>query len=234
MAKRILLIEGEKSLSRLVSLKLQERGYQTVVSQDGKSGLKTAMEKDFELIFIDLKLPDQDGLELMQELRGHKSVPVVLMVGREDVATLLPKTDNLADDYLIKPFAVEELLDKVDETFQRKDFKRRKQSTSQTIAYQDLILDEANRSVIRKGESIALTKREFALLSTLLRHINMVMTREELLDYVWSYSDGTIETNVVDVYVRYLRGKIDIPGQESYIQTVRGLGYVIRERWDKQ
>lgn len=228
MAKRILLIEGEKSLSRLVSLKLQEKGYQALVSQDGESGLKTALEKDFELIFIDLKLPDKGGLELMQELRKQKSVPVVLMVDREDVAEILPKTDKLADDYLIKPFAVEELLDKVDETFQRKDLKRRKPSSSRTT-YQDLILDETNRSVIRKGESIALTKREFALLSTLLRHINTVMTREELLDYVWSYSDGTIETNVVDVYVRYLRGKIDIPGQESYIQTVRGLGYVIRE-----
>ncbi|WP_165329206.1 response regulator transcription factor [Streptococcus tangpeifui] len=228
MAKRILLIEGEKSLSRLVSLKLQEKGYQAFVSQNGRSGLKMALERDFELIFIDFKLSDRDGLKLMQDIKEVKKVPIVLMVNRED-AENLPKTDGLTDDYLIKPFAVEELLDKVDEIFQRKGLKRKPPKSNQT-AYQDLIMDEASRSVIRRGEAIALTKREFALLSTLLRHINTVMTREELLDYVWSYSDGTVETNVVDVYVRYLRGKIDIPGHESYIQTVRGLGYVIRER----
>lgn len=227
MAKRILLIEGEKSLSRLVSLKLQEKGYQAFVSQNGHSGLKMALERDFELIFIDFKLPDQDGLKLMQEIKKVKKVSTVLMVNREDVENS-PKTEGLANDYLVKPFAVEELLDKVDEIFQRKGLKRKPPKSNQT-AYRDLIMDEASRSVIRKGETIALTKREFALLSTLLRHINTVMTREELLDYVWSYNDGTVETNVVDVYVRYLRGKIDIPGHESYIQTVRGLGYVIRE-----
>ncbi|EHI74547.1 response regulator [Streptococcus criceti] len=227
MAKRILLIEGEKSLSRLVSLKLQEKGYQAFVSQNGHSGLKMALERDFELIFIDFNLPDQDGLKLMQEIKKVKKVSTVLMVNREDVENL-PKTEGLANDYLVKPFAVEELLDKVDEIFQRKGLKRKPPKSNQT-AYQDLIMDEASRSVIRRGEAIALTKREFALLSTLLRHINTVMTREELLDYVWSYNDGTVETNVVDVYVRYLRGKIDIPGHESYIQTVRGLGYVIRE-----
>ncbi|MGT2930254.1 response regulator transcription factor [Streptococcus dentasini] len=224
MAKRILIIEDEKSLSRLVSLRLQEKGYQVTVSQDGKSGLTMALERDFELIFIDLKLPDKDGLDLMHQIRREKSMPIVMMVDREAIASIQSKTDELADEYMIKPFAVEELLEKAEEAFAR----GKTRIYRQKAPYHDLILDEANRSVIRKGESIALTNREFALLSTLLRHINTVMTREELLDYVWSYSNGAVETNVVDVYIRYLRGKIDIPGNDSYIQTVRGMGYVIR------
>jgi len=225
MAKRILMIEGEKSLSRLVSLRLQEKGYQVVVDKDGASGLKSAQEKDFELIFIDFSLPDQDGLKLMEKIRDEKSVPIVMMVDRTEVSDILSKTDNLADDYMVKPFAVEELLAKVEDILKRK----RKRVHRRESPYRDLILDEASRSVVRKGETIALTNREYSLLATLLRHINTVMTREELLEYVWSYSDGEVETNVVDVYIRYLRGKIDLPGKDSYIQTVRGLGYVIRD-----
>ncbi|MFC3932006.1 response regulator transcription factor [Streptococcus dentapri] len=227
MAKRILMIESEKSLARLVSLELQNQGYRVATSQDGRSGLKNAQEKDFELIVIDFKLSDQDGFELMHQIRQAASVPIIMMVDRNDKAEVLPKTDELADDYLIKPFAIGELLEKVDQAFERKNIKRRKPFKLQTT-YRDLVLDEKNKAVIRNGEIISLTNREFALLSTLLYHIDKVMTREELLSHVWSYNEENIETNIVDVYIRYLRDKIDQSGKDSYIETVRGLGYVIR------
>ncbi len=137
--------------------------------------------------------------------------------------------ESRADDYIVKPFAIEELLARIRATFRRQDIESAKNAPAKASTYRDLKLDVQNRTVVRGDEAIPLTKREFDLLNTLLSNMNQVMTREELLLQVWKYDDA-IETNVVDVYIRYLRGKIDVPGKESYIQTVRGMGYVIREK----
>ena len=192
MSKRILIVEDEKNLARFVSLELQHEGYDVVTADNGREGLEMALEKDFDLILLDLMLPEMDGFEVTRRLQQEKDTYIMMMTARDSIMDIVAGLDRGADDYIVK-------------------------------------LDVQNRTVVRGDEAIPLTKREFDLLNTLLSNMNQVMTREELLLQVWKYDDA-IETNVVDVYIRYLRGKIDVPGKESYIQTVRGMGYVIREK----
>ena len=186
-------------------------------------------EKDFDLILLDLMLPEMDGFEVTRRLQQEKNTYIMMMTARDLIMDIVAGLDRGADDYIVKPFAIEELLARIRATFRRQDIEATKNAPSKASTYRDLKLDVQNRAVVRGDEAIPLTKREFDLLNTLLSNMNQVMTREELLLQVWKYDD-VIETNVVDVYIRYLRGKIDIPGKESYIQTVRGMGYVIREK----
>lgn len=229
MAKSILIIEDEKNLAKFVSLELQHEGYEVDVEHDGRSGLDKALERDFDLILLDLMLPKMDGYEVTRRLQLEKTTYIIMVTARDSTMDVVTGLDRGADGYVIKPFAIEELLARVRAIFRRQDIERAKHSVKKDSAYRDLQLDVHNRAAIRSGETIPLTKREFDLLNALMENINQVMTREELLDRVWKY-DQEAETNVVDVYIRYLRGKIDVSGKESYIQTVRGMGYVIREK----
>lgn len=229
MVKKILIIEDEKNLARFVSLELQHEGYEVTIAHDGRSGLEQAIDDDFDLILLDLMLPEMDGYEVTRRLRQEKTTYVIMMTARDSVMDIVSGLDRGADDYIVKPFAIEELLARVRATFRRQDFESEKSSSDGSAIYRDLKIDSQNRSVVRGDTTIPLTKREFDLLNALMSNINRVMTREELLSRVWKY-DEAVETNVVDVYVRYLRGKIDVPGRESYIQTVRGMGYVVREK----
>ncbi|MGT2832718.1 response regulator transcription factor [Streptococcus halotolerans] len=229
MTKHILIIEDEKNLSRFVSLELQHEGYSVTVENNGRAGLETALEKEFDLILLDLMLPEMDGFEVTRRLQQEKSTYIIMMTARDSVMDIVSGLDRGADDYIIKPFAIEELLARVRAAFRRQEIEESKRTTSSGASYRDLKLDPQNRSAVRGDETVPLTKREFDLLSALMSNMNRVMTREELLNLVWKY-DEAVETNVVDVYIRYLRGKIDVPGKESYIQTVRGMGYVIREK----
>ena len=229
MSKKILVIEDEKNLARFVSLELQHEGYQVTIMSNGKEGLEEALDKDFDLVLLDLLLPEMDGFEITRRLHAEKTTYVMMMTGRDSVMDIVAGLDRGADDYIIKPFAIEELLARVRAIFRRQDLETSKKDSSAKGDYQDLKISMQNRSVIREGEEISLTKREFDLLNTLVSNANRVMTREDLLANVWKYDDS-VETNVVDVYIRYLRGKVDIPGRESYIQTVRGMGYVVREK----
>ena len=226
MSKRILIVEDEKNLARFVSLELQHEGYDVVTADNGREGLEMALEKDFDLILLDLMLPEMDGFEVTRRLQQEKDM---MMTARDSIMDIVAGLDRGADDYIVKPFAIEELLARIRATFRRQDIESAKNAPAKASTYRDLKLDVQNRTVVRGDEAIPLTKREFDLLNTLLSNMNQVMTREELLLQVWKYDDA-IETNVVDVYIRYLRGKIDVPGKESYIQTVRGMGYVIREK----
>ncbi|WP_438478627.1 response regulator transcription factor [Streptococcus pluranimalium] len=229
MTKNILIIEDEKNLSRFVSLELQHEGYSVTIESNGRAGLETALDKDFDLILLDLMLPEMDGFEVTRRLQQEKSTYIIMMTARDSVMDIVSGLDRGADDYIIKPFAIEELLARVRAVFRRQEIEESKRNASGGASYRDLKLDPQNRSVIRGDETVPLTKREFDLLSALMSNMNRVMTREELLNLVWKY-DEAVETNVVDVYIRYLRGKIDVSGKESYIQTVRGMGYVIREK----
>ena len=225
MSKKILIIEDEKNLARFVSLELQHEGYSVVVETNGRLGLQTALDDDFDLILLDLMLPDMDGFEITRRLRLEKDTSIIMMTARDSIMDIVAGLDRGADDYIVKPFAIEELLARVRAVFRRQDANS-KQAKEGLLG---LRLNPQNRSAMRGDDEISLTKREYDLLSVLLSNVNRVMTREELLASVWRY-DTDIETNVVDVYIRYLRGKIDIPGKESYIQTVRGMGYIIREK----
>nr|BAI78819.1 putative two-component response regulator [Streptococcus pyogenes] len=228
MTKKILIIEDEKNLARFVSLELQHEGYEVFVEVNGREGLETALEKEFDLILLDLMLPEMDGFEVTRRLQTEKTTYIMMMTARDSIMDVVAGLDRGADDYIVKPFAIEELLARIRAIFRRQDIESEKKVPSQGI-YRDLVLNPQNRSVNRGDDEISLTKREYDLLNILMTNMNRVMTREELLSNVWKY-DEAVETNVVDVYIRYLRGKIDIPGKESYIQTVRGMGYVIREK----
>ncbi|HES7993263.1 TPA: two-component system response regulator CovR [Streptococcus pyogenes] len=228
MTKKILIIEDEKNLARFVSLELQHEGYEVIVEVNGREGLETALEKEFDLILLDLMLPEMDGFEVTRRLQTEKTTYIMMMTARDSIMDVVAGLDRGADDYIVKPFAIEELLARIRAIFRRQDIESEKKVPSQGI-YRDLVLNPQNRSVNRGDDEISITKREYDLLNILMTNMNRVMTREELLSNVWKY-DEAVETNVVDVYIRYLRGKIDIPGKESYIQTVRGMGYVIREK----
>ncbi|HGO0181154.1 TPA: two-component system response regulator CovR, partial [Streptococcus pyogenes] len=206
----------------------QHEGYEVIVEVNGREGLETALEKEFDLILLDLMLPEMDGFEVTRRLQTEKTTYIMMMTARDSIMDVVAGLDRGADDYIVKPFAIEELLARIRAIFRRQDIESEKKVPSQGI-YRDLVLNPQNRSVNRGDDEISLTKREYDLLNILMTNMNRVMTREELLSNVWKY-DEAVETNVVDVYIRYLRGKIDIPGKESYIQTVRGMGYVIREK----
>ena len=225
---RILIIEDEDNLSNFVSLELQHEGYETKVCENGREGLDTALNEDWDAILLDLMLPELNGLEVCRRLRQSKSTPIIMMTARDSVIDRVSGLDHGADDYVVKPFAIEELLARLRAVLRRVDFENDNGTTKQTtVTYRDLTIEKENRVVRRGDEIIELTKREYELLLTLMEHINVVLARDVLLKKVWGY-ESQIETNVVDVYIRYLRNKIDRPGEDSYIQTVRGTGYVMR------
>ena len=227
MAKRILIVEDEQELAQFVSLELNQEGYEVDIVYDGKTGLTAALENDYDLILLDLVLPEMDGFELTRRLQLEKSTYIVMMTARNSVMDIVAGLDRGADDYIIKPFAIEEVLARVRAIFRRQDLEAAKHIDTPRTSYADLKLDPISRTVIREDTHILLSKREFDLLEVLVSNVNKVMTRNQLLEKVWHY-DGISETNVVDVYIRYLRGKLDIPGKDSYIKTVRGIGYTIR------
>lgn len=225
---RILIIEDEDNLSNFVSLELQHEGYETKVCENGREGLDTALNEDWDAILLDLMLPELNGLEVCRRLRQSKSTPIIMMTARDSVIDRVSGLDHGADDYVVKPFAIEELLARLRAVLRRVDFENDNGTTKQTtVTYRDLTIEKENRVVRRGDEIIELTKREYEVLLTLMENINVVLARDVLLKKVWGY-ESQIETNVVDVYIRYLRNKIDRPGEDSYIQTVRGTGYVMR------
>ncbi|MBS0936911.1 response regulator transcription factor [Lactiplantibacillus plantarum] len=225
---RILIIEDEKNLARFVELELKHEGYDIQVEYNGRKGLDAALAEDFDAILLDLMLPELNGLEVCRRVREVKNTPIIMMTARDSVIDRVSGLDHGADDYIVKPFAIEELLARLRALLRRIDLESEQQSTKQTtVTYKDLTIEKENLVVKRGDEVINLTKREYELLLTLMENINVVLARDVLLNKVWGY-ESEVETNVVDVYVRYLRNKIDRPGEKSYIQTVRGTGYVIR------
>ncbi len=200
----------------------------TDVELDGRAGLEAALNQDFDVILLDLMLPELNGIEVARRVRELKDTPIIIMTARDSVIDRVSGLDHGADDYIVKPFAIEELLARVRALLRRisiEDGNNKEHQT--TVNYKDLTIEKENRVVRRGDEVINLTKREYELLLILMENINVVMSRKDLLSKVWGY-DSKVETNVVDVYIRYLRNKIDRPGEKSYIQTVRGTGYVIR------
>lgn len=228
--QRILIIEDEKNLSRFIELELKHEGYDTETCYNGRTGLDTALNEDWDLILLDLMLPELNGIEVCRRLRPVKNTPIIIMTARDSVIDRVSGLDHGADDYIVKPFAIEELLARIRALLRRIDIEEEQRKVKQTtVTYRDLVIEKENRIVRRGNEQIELTKREYELLLILMENINVVLSREVLLNKVWGYK-SEVETNVVDVYIRYLRNKIDVPGKESYIQTVRGTGYVMRSQ----
>ncbi|KRN24827.1 MULTISPECIES: response regulator transcription factor [Lacticaseibacillus] len=225
---RILIIEDEKNLARFVELELKHEGYETAVHFNGRTGLEAALNEDWDAILLDLMLPELNGLEVCRRVRQVKNTPIIMMTARDSVIDRVSGLDHGADDYIVKPFAIEELLARLRALLRRISIEGEHNAAKQTtITYRDLTIEKENRVVRRGDDIIELTKREYELLLTLMENINVVLARDVLLSKVWGYNSD-VETNVVDVYVRYIRNKIDRPGEPSYIQTVRGTGYVMR------
>ena len=228
--KNILIIEDEKNLARFVELELNHEGMDTEVYLDGRSGYEAAVDenKSWDLILLDLMLPELNGLDVARRIRQVSNVPIIMMTARDSVIDQVSGFDHGADDYITKPFEIEELLARIRALDRRINIENEKNKVQQTtLEYRDLIVEKENRVIRRNDEIIELTKREYELLVELMSNLNIVLSRETLLLKVWEY-DKQIETNIVDVYIRYLRNKLDIKGEESYIQTVRGMGYVMR------
>ncbi|MBU3828418.1 MAG: response regulator transcription factor [Candidatus Lactobacillus pullistercoris] len=237
MAK-ILIIEDEKNLARFVQLELQHENYETVIENNGRKGLDEALNQNFDAILLDLMLPDLNGLEIARRVRQSKTTPIIMMTARDSVIDRVSGLDHGADDYIIKPFAIEELLARLRAVLRRVKIEKEVQSATvskqQIVKFKDMTIETANRIVHRAdGKVVDLTKREYNLLMTLIRNKNNVVSRDQLLNKIWG-PESNIETNVVEVYVRYLRNKIDVPGKSSYIKTVRGTGYMVRDEDDEK
>ncbi|KSU63269.1 PhoB family transcriptional regulator [[Bacillus] enclensis] len=224
--KKVLLIEDEKNLSRFIELELKYEGYEIGLAFTGRDGLDMALNEEWDVILLDLMLPGLNGLEVCRRIRQSKETPILMITARDSVMDRVSGLDSGADDYIVKPFAIEELLARLRAVFRRTQ-NDVPQSPVTSYVHNNLTVYKESRQVFKEGSEIEVTKREYDLLLAFLENKNIVLTREVLLNKVWGY-DTEVETNVVDVYVRYLRNKLDSPEEESIIQTVRGTGYVMR------
>ncbi|AIQ63984.1 PhoB family transcriptional regulator [Paenibacillus stellifer] len=222
--KQILLIEDEKNLARFIELELQHAGYAVTVAYDGKKGLEVALGSDWDMVLLDLMLPGMNGLAVCAQIRAAGSTPVIMITARDGLAEKIAGLDSGADDYIPKPFDIEELLARMRSLFRRSGSVQ----SSRVLRCADLELDVDGRTVTRGGTVIEVTKREFEILQALMENMGRAMTREMLMETIWGY-DSEVETKAVDVYISYIRNKIDEPGRPSLIHTLRGLGYVMRK-----
>jgi DNA-binding response OmpR family regulator len=222
--QRILIIEDEPEIANYLRRGLVLEGFQVTVAADGPTGLAAARELPHDLVILDLMLPGIDGLEVARRLRAASDVPIIILTARDAVADRVRGLENGADDYLVKPFAFEELLARI-----RVQLRRRQASSgSDVLRFGNLTLDTAARE-LRIGERrVELTAKEYDLLELFMRHPNQVLTREVIYDRVWGYDFGG-ESNIIEVYVRYLRQKLEAHGEPRVIHTVRGAGYILRE-----
>ncbi|MDA2137988.1 response regulator transcription factor [Bacillus cereus group sp. Bc256] len=223
--QHILIIEDEENLADFLELELKYEGYKVDIQFDGRKGLEAALETNYDLILLDLMLPGLNGIEVCRRLRATKNTPIIMLTARDSIMDRVTGLDSGADDYLPKPFAIEELLARMRVIFRREEHIENKHVAS--LTFKDLQLQIESRTITKGNEEIELTNKEFELLLMFMKNINRVLTRDVLLDQVWGY-DAMVETNIVDVYVRYLRNKLHSVDKEEYIQTVRGAGYIMK------
>ena len=223
---RVLIIEDEEALSEFLVLELQHEGYLVETAFDGRQGLDLALEEKWDVILLDLMIPKLNGIEVCRRLKAVKNTPIIMITARDSVMDRVMGLDSGADDYLPKPFAIEELLARIRVIIRREE--NRLDTSSLTVSFKDLELNIESRLLKKGDQLIELTKKEYDLLFMFMKNSNRVLSRELILEKVWDY-DMEIETNVVDVYVRHLRNKLNPEDKENYIQTMRGIGYVMRE-----
>lgn len=224
MTAHILLVEDEIKLARFIELELSSEGYRVSVANDGMAGLTLARESAPELMILDWMLPGLSGIEVCRRLRATgNNVPVILLTARDEVSDRVAGLDAGADDYLVKPFSIEELLARV-----RAHLRRTQEVDLDVLQFEDLSLNRRTREVFRGQRAIELTAKEFDLLNYLLSHPRQVYTRDQILERVWGYDFGG-DSNIIEVYVRYLRLKLEENNEKRLIHTVRSVGYVLRE-----
>lgn len=225
MAERILIVEDEEKIARFIELELQHEGYRTDKAMDGRTGLEKAESGGYDLLLLDIMLPELSGMEVLRRLRRNSDLPVIMLTARDAVMDKVSGLDLGADDYVTKPFAIEELLARIRTALKKH---KREAEPSALLQIEKLELDPARHLVSYDGKNIELTNREFCMLELMLRNQQIVLTRETFIERVWGY-DYMGETNIVDVYIRSLRSKIDDVFGVRLIHTVRGVGYVLRD-----
>lgn len=223
--ERLLIVEDENKIARFLQMELEHEGFATATENNGRRALDRIIQEPFDLVLLDLMLPELDGVEICRRVRAVSDVPIIMLTAKDEVEDKVLGLDTGANDYLTKPFAIQELLARIRAAL-------RKQLTTNAgesvLQVKNLILYPARHEAQIDGQSIELTKKEYDLLEYMVRNKQMVLDREHILRSVWGY-DYLGDTNVVDVYIRYLRSKIDERFQEKYIHTVRGIGYAVKE-----
>lgn len=221
---RILVVEDEKSLREIVTARLTREGYGVDSAADGREAMAYIEASAYDCIILDIMLPHKDGLSVLQEMRSKgKSTPVLLLTARDSIDDRVAGLDLGADDYLVKPFAYDELSARVRALLRRHD-----ENKSSVLELADLRMNLLNREVTRGGRPLTLSVKEFSLLEYMLRNPNRVLTRDQIIEHVWNF-DFDNESNVVNVYIRYLRSKLDEGAEVKLIHTIRGVGYILKE-----
>lgn len=221
--KNILIVEDERSLARFMELELTHEGYNVDVVSDGQTAIMNLVNNDYDVMLLDLMIPVVDGIEVTKRARTFTEMPIIMITAKDDLEDKVIGFDAGADEYITKPFEMEELLARLRALFRKDDTKK----AETLIEFKDLTLNKEKREVVRDGEVKELTKKEFDVLTYLLENQGIVLSREKILNNVWGY-DFEGETNVVDVYIRFLRSKLDDDYDDKLIHTVRGSGYIIK------
>ncbi len=225
--KKILVVEDEGKIARFLQMELEHEGFQTAIETNGRRALDRIMQEDFDLILLDLMLPEMDGLEVCRRVRETSDVPIIMVTAKDDIETKVTGLDTGANDYLTKPFAIPELFARIRAAF-RKTNLIRQSAPDIKLEVKNLRLFPNRYEACVDGQPVELTKKEYDLLDYLVRNKNLVLSRELILQKVWGY-EYTGDTNIVDVYIRYLRNKLDERFGQKYIYTVRGVGYVVKD-----
>ena len=220
--KNILIVEDEPNISDFVKGELEYEGYNVCIKEDGREGLEEALKNEYDLIILDVMLPSMNGFEICRRLKREKQFPIIMLSAKDSVIDKVNGLQIGAEDYIAKPFAIEELLARIEVVFRRQD-----KFNNYIVRFKDIIINKSSRVVEKDGNEINLTNKEYELLMILIENKDKVVTREELLEKVWGYGYEP-ETNVTDVYIRYLRAKLNSENKEEYIQTVRSVGYIMR------
>jgi len=221
---KILIVEDQKQMAMFIEMELTHEGYEVDTAYDGREGLKKVENNEYDLILLDIMIPSLNGIEVCRRIRQFSNVPIIMLTAKSDVPDKVLGLDVGANDYLTKPFAIEELLARIRVYTREKVLKNKLDE----IKVKDIVMNNITHEVWRDGKEIQLTKKEYDLLEMLLINKNIVLSREKLIEEVWGY-DYVGDTNSVDVFIRYLRSKIDDDFEDKLITTIRGVGYVIKD-----
>ena len=220
--RSILIVEDEENISDFVKGELEYEGYNVCIKEDGREGLEEALKNEYDLVILDIMLPSMNGFEICRRLKKEKQTPIIMLSAKDSVMDKVNGLQIGADDYIAKPFAIEELLARIEVVF-----RRQRALNNSIVKFKDIVIDKSSRVVKKDGREINLTNKEYELLMILINNKDKVVTRDELLQKIWGY-EYEPETNVTDVYIRYLRTKLNNTNKEEYIQTVRSVGYIMK------
>ena len=223
-----MVVEDESKIARFLELELKHEGYEVELAFDGRDGLEKASKQDIDLVILDLMLPLLSGIEVLRRLRKSSDLPVIMLTAKDDVSDKVVGLDSGADDYVTKPFAIEELLARIRVALKRNGTGKKK-NEDEVLTAGELILNKTSHMVTFDGEEVPLSKKEYDLLEYMMENSGIVLSREKLIEKVWGY-DYYGDTNVTDVYIRYIRAKIDQKYNRTYIRTIRGVGYIFEEK----